>query len=263
LSPIPWYVRSFGQDYLTLYAHRHQDEARQQVRAIRRLLRPALDAPVLDLACGAGRHLIALHQEGFRSLTGLDLSPQLLDEARTQLERIDAADVVLVRADMRRVPFRERFALVLSLFTSIGYFERDEDNLQILHSAHDALHAEGTLLIDTLNRPALIDTLVPEERRAVEGCTLRARRRFDDRRSRVLKTTDVTFPDGTVRRFEESVRVYDGPESAGLLRGVGFGSVRCYGSLAGDAYDSTSPRLIAVAHRPRTARPARSASELR
>jgi ubiquinone/menaquinone biosynthesis C-methylase UbiE len=37
---------------------------------------------VLDVACGTGLSGLALHRHGFRSITGLDYCPQMLNLAR-------------------------------------------------------------------------------------------------------------------------------------------------------------------------------------
>jgi SAM-dependent methyltransferase len=249
LNGPPWYVQSFDEHYLTRYAHRDEEEARRDIRAILTLLPLQEEEPVLDLACGAGRHLLALHQEGFTSLVGLDLSAALLAEARTRLDGADPS-VQLVRADMRRIPFRSRFACILSLFTSFGYFAGEEENAAVLRSAVQALRPGGHLLLDTLNRPAVVSSLVPYEEQAVDGHVIRSHRSFDRDRCRVIKRAEIRFPDGGQRTVHESVRVYDGEELATLLRAAGFVRIRCHGSLAGDAYGPRAPRLVVTARRP-------------
>ena len=57
------------------------------------------EGDVLDLACGPGRHAVALAKKGFR-VTGVDLSPFLLQRARG-LARVENVNVEWVRDDMR------------------------------------------------------------------------------------------------------------------------------------------------------------------
>ena len=245
----PWYVDSFGVEYLKLYAHRDQGEAESDVQSICRLITPDRAAPVLDLGCGAGRHLVALHKAGFTALTGLDLSRPLLDEARSALLELGAAEVRLVRGDMRRVPFRDEFALVLSLFTSFGYFDRDAQNERVLRSASRALRPDGVLLMDVLNGPFLVSSLVPHEERVVDDKRLCISRSYDARRHRVEKTTRVDTPDGRRRTYRESVRLYDAQQLTALLERAGFARTSCYGSLNGAPYTVDSPRLVVVSQR--------------
>jgi len=245
----PWYVDSFGSDYLTLYSHRDDDEARSDVRGIIKMLSPRRDASLLDLACGAGRHLLALHRAGFCHLVGLDLSTQLLAAAARRLAAAGASHVQLIHGDMRSPPREQRFATILSLFTSFGYFPEDEENLQVLRGAYEALLPGGVLLVDTLNAPAAVAALVPSERRTHNGLDLRITRRYDAARRRLEKETRVVRDDGGPHTFRESVRVYDASELGDALIAAGFDDVECFGSLHGASYDEHSQRLVAVGRR--------------
>ena len=79
---------------------------------------------ILDLACGPGRHATALAKKGFR-VTGVDLSSLLLQKAK-DLARAEGGNVEWLREDMRRFVRPEAFDLVMSMFTSFGYFDGQE-----------------------------------------------------------------------------------------------------------------------------------------
>jgi len=53
---------------------------------------------VLDLCCGQGRHTVRLAHEGFK-VTGLDLSPHLLQAARQAAEAA-GVELALVQREM-------------------------------------------------------------------------------------------------------------------------------------------------------------------
>ena len=71
-----WYREWFGEEYIELYAHRDEHEARQQVAFFREHL-AGIDGITLDLACGMGRHLTEMNGEGIVAV-GCDLSFTLL-----------------------------------------------------------------------------------------------------------------------------------------------------------------------------------------
>ncbi|HEC63610.1 MAG TPA: class I SAM-dependent methyltransferase [Candidatus Acetothermia bacterium] len=58
---------------------------------------------VLDLGCGAGRHLVFLAREGFE-VHGLDASAEALKISRSRLRK-ENLSATLVRADMRNIPY--------------------------------------------------------------------------------------------------------------------------------------------------------------
>lgn len=242
-----WYESAFGREYLALYPHRDDTEAERDVRSIIDLISPSKDEPLLDLGCGAGRHLVALHRAGFTRLAGIDLSADLLAVAREHLDEIGADSVELARHDMRAIPYAERFTRVLSLFTSFGYFADAGDDRAVLVGVSRALKKGGTFLIDTLNRDHVIANLVPQEEKTLQGRVLHIKRHLSADGKRVEKETRVIEKDGTERLFRESVRMYTAIELEKMLRESGFEEVLVYGSLRGDPHRADSARLVVVA----------------
>ncbi len=245
-----WYEETFGRDYLALYSHRDIAEAHADVAAIADLIAPPKGAPLLDLCCGAGRHLLALHNTGFVDLTGIDLSQTLLDVARRRLDAVGGAEIRLLRSDMRRIPFRGRFATVLSLFTSFGYFDDAEEDAAVLRAAHGALRPGGTFVMDTLNRPWTVAHLAPRSEEAIGGHRAVIRRAVSPDGLRVEKEIRVEPEDESPRVYRESVRMYTVDEMHELLERSGFVDTRFHGGLDGRPYDSTHPRMVVVARKP-------------
>ena len=259
---MPWYEASFGCEYLELYAHRGIAEARANIGAITALISPPKtreirrmtlsatifrDEPLLDLCCGAGRHLLALHELGFRRLVGLDLSAELLAVAAASLA--GAEDVALVQGDMRHLPYEGYFATVLSLFTSFGYFDEDTENRAVLATVYRALRAGGVFVLDYINRDHVISHLVPRDEKEIAGRRVRTVRHLTDDGRRVEKTTTVVTDTESTRQFFESVRLYSLAEMREMLLAEGFVNVRAYGSLAGSDFGRDSERLVLVAEK--------------
>src|SRR5687767_5114521 len=96
-----WFEEWFGEEYLRLYPHRDDVDADRAVGLLRRAVPWRAGLRVLDIGAGAGRHARAIVAAGAKCV-GLDLSAALLRRAR------QATTAPLVRADMRRLPFRPR-----------------------------------------------------------------------------------------------------------------------------------------------------------
>ncbi len=246
----PWYEASFSKEYLALYAHRDEAEAHADIAAIVDLVSLPRDRPLLDLCCGAGRHLASLVELGFTSLVGLDLSPELLSVAAQRLRERMSGQIALVRADMRRIPFRNDFTAVLSLFTSFGYFDDDAENQAVFGTVFRALRPGGVFLIDYLNREQVIENLVACDCQELPGRRVENARCLSQDCRRVEKTVTVTAVDGRQRTFYESVRMYAEVEMIAMLRREGFADVWSCGSLDGACFDRCSERLILVARKP-------------
>jgi SAM-dependent methyltransferase len=96
------------------------------------------EAPVLDVGCGPGRHVLALAERGMLAL-GIDITPAALDLARTR------GAPVLSRSVFERIPGAGRWATALLLDGNAGIGGQPAALLQRVASL---LRPRGTLLIE-------------------------------------------------------------------------------------------------------------------
>jgi SAM-dependent methyltransferase len=117
-----------------------------EVDRIAKLLRPAPSSSILDLCCGPGRHCIEFARRGFR-VTGVDRTARYLELARTHSVEC-RLDIESLQADMRAFKRAEHFDFALNLFSSFGYFEDPNDDLQVLRKLQESLKPGGKLLME-------------------------------------------------------------------------------------------------------------------
>jgi SAM-dependent methyltransferase len=247
---VPWFRSWFGEEYLHLYPHRDQDEADQAVALLlrqpgTRLGPGAGPGPrrVLDLGCGAGRHLRALAAAGLRPV-GMDLSLPLLREARNT-----APGCPRVRGDMRHLPFADSsFDIVTSFFTSFGYFDSDAEDRKVLAEMNRVLEPDGRILLDFLNAEQVRATLEPRDERMVDGKLVVQLRRLVDDGRRVEKRIRIRGK-GVEEDFVERVRLYDAAELEELLGAVGLRVEARFGDYGGGPPAAAAPREILLACR--------------
>lgn len=240
LSKAPWYVESFQEDYLKIYAHRTDEAAQDEIAAIVELLQLDTPCSVLDLCCGNGRHSRALARRGFK-VTGIDLSTVLLREAE---KRNSEGTIRYLRSDVRQLPFNEEFDVVLNLFTSFGYFEEWEENKKVFLSIHQALKTGGIFLIDFLNPGYVRKNLVPYSERKVDNLFIKESRRIEG--NKVIK--QIRVEEGQdVRLYDEQVNLFSKDEMSKMIKEAGLYVTHVYGDVAGSNYDPIeSPRMIII-----------------
>ena len=97
---------------------------------------------ILDMACGFGRHALALARRGY-SAVGVDITEAFVEKAR-QLARESQVEAEFLCADLRDVSFHEEFDAVINLGDgAIGYLENDEENLKLFDLIASALKPGG------------------------------------------------------------------------------------------------------------------------
>ncbi|MFQ5677983.1 MAG: class I SAM-dependent methyltransferase [Gemmatimonadota bacterium] len=238
-----WFRSWFGDTYLALYPHRDEEEAEMAVRLLHPLLGERRNACILDLACGAGRHLRAMARADL-SPVGFDLSPTLLAEARRSAPR----PLRLVRGDMRRLPFRRgAFDIVTNFFTSFGYFAAPEEDRQVAGEMARVLRDGGAFLLDYLNAARVRASLVPEDEDHRGDHTILQRRWVEG--TLVVKRIEVHRPGAEVEVHHERVRLYEPRDLEGILAEEGLEVAQRFGDYDGSPFGPDSPRLILLGRR--------------
>src|SRR5436305_1707100 len=230
LAPhMTWYREWFGEEYLELYAHRDEEEARRQVAFFRDQCGD-VKGSVLDLACGMGRHVTELRASGYRTV-GCDLSFTLLRTGRQEYGAMPVA-----RADMRQLPFSNAsFAGLVNFFTSFGYFATEEENVDVVKEMARVLEKGAVFLFDYLNLHRELENLVQRETRGevlIERWFDLADRSFNKRMTIGQK------------RYLERVRGYDLDEISMMFTTAGLTIRAVFGDFLGAPFEKSSPRLI-------------------
>jgi SAM-dependent methyltransferase len=205
---------------------------------------------VLDLCCGPGRCSIALAKRGF-SVTGVDRTKFLLDKARAKA-RAARVKIAWVQQDMRDFVRPNSFALVLSMFTSFGYFDNRGEDLAVLRNIFLSLQPGGVLLIEVLGKERLAKVFQPTNSTPLpDGSLLIERHEIFDDWTRI-RNDWLLIKNSRSKRFGFHTNVYSGLELRDRLELAGFAAVRLYGNLGGASYGPDAERLIAVASKPRS-----------
>jgi len=239
-----WYEEWFGKDYMLVYPHRNEAEAKQQVQFLRQHIPLPEGSKILDLCCGCGRHSVELKEHGY-DVIGLDLSEELLELACSHAAECNL-EMDFIRCDMREIPYENQFDLVVNFFTSFGYFEDDADNQKVLSAIAKSLKPGGKFLIDYMNPDYVAKNLVKKDEKQVsDGLNVIQERWIDPSLRRVNKKLTL-IKDGEESIYAESVRMYSHEEMKNMLLKFGLELTETYGDFIGSEYTKESARMILI-----------------
>jgi ubiquinone/menaquinone biosynthesis C-methylase UbiE len=241
-----WWRHYFDDAYFQLHDPLFSEaESRAEVAAMRELLALPHGARVLDVPCGWGRHTRLLAEAGHLAF-GADLSPELIARALPPASDMDAP--CYLAADVRDLPFADAsFDAVINVFTSLGLFGDDADDVRALTEARRLLRHGGRFLLESMHRDEIVGVYAERDRWSLpDGTEIRVRRRFDPVRG-------ISYERLRWRRGKESgekrhaLRLRTATEIDGLLRAAGFTSIDYFGDWDGSPLRHDSGRVIAIA----------------
>lgn len=234
-----WFASWFDTPYYhILYKDRDYAEAQHFMDNLTHYLNLPEDAKILDLACGKGRHSVYLNTLGY-DVTGADLSKNSIDAASEF-----ANEKLHFQVHDMREPFDEKFDAIFNLFTSFGYFESDDDNVIALKAIHDSLSEFGFAVIDFMNVNYIINNLVPEEVKTVEGIDFHIKRYVKD--NHIFK--EIDFEDkGEKFHFTEKVKALTLTDFEQMMEEAGIYLLDVFGDYKlRKFYKNDSERLIMI-----------------
>ncbi len=243
---------AFWRDlYAFMFSEKRFAEAPAEIDKALTLTKPP-GKSALDLCCGPGRYSVALAQRGF-AVTGVDRTKFLLEKAKS-MARAAKVKVEWVQMDMRDFVRPGAFDLVLSMFTSFGYFDDKSQDIAILQNIFASLRPGGSCLIDVMGKERLAKILNPTTSDLLpDGSILVQRHAIFDDWTRI-RNEWILIRKGRAKSFRFHHTIYSGQELRDRMAEVGFADVRLYGNLDGDEYGPRSQRLIAVGRKRREAR---------
>jgi ubiquinone/menaquinone biosynthesis C-methylase UbiE len=239
-----WYKNWFNsEEYLKVYRHRDQKEANELVELVIKNIDVSKVKNVLDMAAGSGRHAIIFTEKGF-NVTAVDLSENLLSIGKKHAEN-ENVKIDFVHSDIRQFNPNIKYNLILNLFTSIGYFEKDEENYFILRKAYKLLEKNGYFILDYFNKNFVENNLVPSTVDEFDGSVITQNRFIEG--ERIIK--EITIDNaGKINKYFESVRMFSKDELINMLQKLGFRIIKIFGDFMGNSFElDSSPRIIIIA----------------
>ncbi len=141
----------------------------------------------------------------------------------------------------------EKFDLVVNLFTSFGYFEKDNENFKIIKTAFDHLKENGFFILDFFNQGYVEKNLKKKSVDIIPGGLITQERRIENSRVKKLITINKYEVE---QKFLESVRMFKPEELISAVVSTGFKVNEILGDFDGNSFNfSTSPRVIIFARK--------------
>ena len=235
-----WFANWFDSSYYhILYKNRDEKEAELFIENLIMKLQIKKGSKLIDIACGKGRHATYFNSLGL-DVVGVDLSPNSI-AAATKNENVTLQFVV---HDMREVYQKNNFDIATNLFTSFGYFEKEEDEQKAINAMKKNLKSEGLLIFDFMNVKKVISNLVLKEQKVIDKITFNIKRKLEN--GHIIK--DIEIIDKTKKQyFQEKVKVLTLTDFSQLISKAGLKIIDIFGNYKLEDFNAiSSDRLILI-----------------
>jgi ubiquinone/menaquinone biosynthesis C-methylase UbiE len=242
-----WFREFYVEELTELVGFPSKEDTKRQAAFVLKTLNLPSRAKILDLCCGYGRVTSVLAKGNDYRITGVDLSEDFLQIARSEFS---SPNIKYVQSDMRNLPFKNKFDAVVNLFTSFGYFETDEENEKVLSQINKALKTNGLFLLDYENKFNFVINEVLKKKRSWYNTKHHQLYLIENDYDFLNEREIVSFrqyKDGAiVKQVCYNIRLFSFPELKTMLIRNGFEILGVWGDFDGAPASVDSKRLITL-----------------
>lgn len=201
---------------------------------ILKLIKEYNNAPKLkitDLGCGTGTITMMLYADGYQ-MTGVDISEDMLSIATEKMHNAGIKNIMYTCQNMCEFELPNKQDILISVCDSMNYILWEEDMINTLKSAYNALDTDGIFIFDLKTkhyfRDVLGDNTFAENRE--DSAFIWENYYYDDEEINEYDLYLFIRQDEYFERFEEnhSQRAYELCDLNDMIEECGFEICHCY-----------------------------------
>ncbi len=204
-------------------------------------------ARILDAGCGPGRISLELALRGL-DVTGVDIIQSELDAAKESAED-ENVKINYIKADLRSYTTETKFDAAVSLYTSFGYCDTIEEDMQILRHIAGAVKDDGWFILESTSRETAILYFTPGEWFERAGMTVLTQFTIEGAWEGLRSKWILIGKDGSRIEHEFVQRLYSAIELKRMMLASGFRSAEIYGDFDFSPYNEKARTMVIVARK--------------
>lgn len=202
------------------------------------------DLKILDAGCGLGRISVELAICGAQ-VTGVDLIQPFLDAAK-ESALAENVSVEWVQADLRSFSRPAAFDVAINVYTSFGYCQTIEEDVEILRNIVQSLKPGGYFVLEMLGREIAVRDFTAGEWFERAGYTVLTDFSVEGAWEGLRSHWQLYTKDGLKADHTFIQRLYAATELRQLMVSAGFADVKIYGDFDRSPYNERARTMILV-----------------
>ena len=201
---------------------------------------------VLDLACGTGKMTFELRDRGY-DMTGVDISMEMLSEARNECAKRDISDILFLCQSMQDFELYGTVDACACCLDSLNYLLSYEDIKKCFKLVHNYLIPDGVFVFD-MNTPYKFEKIYGNNAYILEddGSLLAWQNEYNKKTGicKFYLSVFVENEDGAYERYDEvqKEKCYSVARIKKALSDCGFEILGIYGDINGKELTDTDER---------------------
>lgn len=200
---------------------------------------------ILDIPCGYGRLSNRLAKKGF-NVVGVDINKNFIKIAEQDAKNKKLKIKYLVK-DVFSYNSRDKYDVVINIFTSIGYFESEEKNLLFIKKLSNFVKPNGLFILETINPLAVIRHYNDRDQiNFPDGSKFYYEHYYDYKTAISVEKKKDVYAEGTINEGVSCVRLYYPHELIKIFHDLGYTNIETLNSAGNNTHMLDSFRMWLV-----------------
>lgn len=162
---------------------------------------------ILDIPCGYGRISNILAANGY-NVTGVDINKFFINIAINEMKAKNLKAIYIID-DLIKYNTKNKYDVVLNIFTSIGYYESEAKNIQSINHLCKLVKIGGYLIIETINPICLLKNFKNKIiKKSENGTETIFKNSFDFKTSTNITNIIEKYPDNKIKKLHNCIRLF-------------------------------------------------------
>lgn len=217
---------------------------------------------ILDLCCGQGRHALELAKRGYQFISGIDRSRYLIRLAKGRAQKL-GLPIKFSEGDARKIRLGDQTVdCVMIMGNSFGYFEKEDEDLQVLKETNRVLHEGGLLYLDVTDGSWMKEHFNKRSWEWIDGefMVCRERHLAKDQSRLISRELVIHSEKGVIADQFYAERLYTFEELKSQLSAAGFVNIEKQDNLLGNSSRNQdlgmmANRILITATAPKKSKP--------
>lgn len=221
----------------------------EEAKIITELLEVGVNNTILDVAAGYGRHSLYLAQHYGLKVTGIDISPGLIETA-TKRAKEQELKINFEVKNAKDINWKEKFDCIIIVFNSFSLFSPSDTDI-ILTNIWNALNPDGRIFLDLENKFFYCQYNTNQRNWEMFQKSIKLQEVYYHKEESVEVCRDLYIYANSdeIEEFITFKRIYSQNEICHILQNTGFKIVKEFGGWDLSTLHSNSPKIVIVAEK--------------
>lgn len=219
-----WYLDFFDMEYAKLFLD-NKEGIEHQLNVVLENIEGENVQTVFEMCCGLGNLSLELAKLAYE-VNANDIIPDYIAEAERRKEQLNLKNCEFDCSDIKTYPESKKYDLVLNMYSSFGYEDTKEENIEILKKAYNLLNDKGILVMELYDSEGIIKNFKDKFEHIFDNIVYKRECELTPHKDFMFQNWTVIENEKVIKQHRSKLWLVKENEMKEALQNVGFKEIK-------------------------------------